>query len=625
MMRNILPFINYICILPFVLVLSTVFVIDNSLNEGITSGKYFWFYISISAAAIACVISYTFNRRAVKFTFTDLCVAFFCLSGVLTSYLVNGDINNKLILFILAFCLYFLLRIFIVQTDSAKYVLVGFFILTGLVEAIWGMRQLYGYSYSYHYLFKTTGSFHNPGPYAGYLAVVLPAALYFILKNCKVSKLKLKNIFFSFRSRYVISIITFIAIIVILPATMSRASWVAAAGGCFFVGVFFLLQKDRKVTLKELYRKYKNKILLISFISIFAIGLCSLFIYNVKKDSADGRILIWKVSSQLLSANRIGVGLGNFPGVYGEQQAKYFESGQASDHERYIAGNPEYAFNEYLQIYIELGTIPFIFFILAIASTIYIGIKRRRIALTGSFISLLIFSFLSYPLNILPFVIVFAFLMAVCVSRNHQISYSDDLKNFYVCDFHTRNKQNRLIISSLLFALIVVVFLCVRNRYPSYQAYKDWTRASVLFDSGAYKAALEMHERIYPCLNDQPLFMFQYGQCLSKLGKFEGSNSILRQATAISCDPMIYNIMGKNYQSLGDYAEAEKCYKRAAYIVPNRIYPYYLLAKMYAEKGCYNEFNNMAKLVLDKKVKVDSPAVKEMKDEILKMLEKDSL
>lgn len=624
-MKNILPFINYICILPFALILSTVFVIDNSLSEGITSGKYFWFYISISMAAVACVISYIFNHRAVKFTFTDLCVTLFCLSGVLTSYLAIGDVNNKLVLFILAFCLYFLLRIFIVQTDSAKYVLVFFFIITGLVEAIWGMRQLYGYTYSHHYLFKTTGSFHNPGPYAGYLAVVLPAALYFILRNYKVSKQEFKNVLFPFRSHYVISIITFVAIIAILPVTMSRSSWVAAAGGCIFVVVFSLLQKERKATFASLFRKYRSKILLVSFIGISAIALCSLFIYNVKKDSADGRMLIWKVSSQMLSANRIGVGLGNFPGVYGEQQAKYFESGLASDRERYIAGNPQYAFNEYLQMYIELGTVPFIFFIMAIASTIYIGIKRREIALTGSFISLLILSLLSYPLNILPFVIVIAFLMALCVSRKHQISYSDDLRNFYVYDFHTRNKQNRLIISSFLFVFVIVIFLCVHNRYPSYQAYKDWTRASVFFDSGSYKAALEVHERIYPHLHDQPLFMFQYGQCLSKLEKFEESNFILRQATAISCDPMIYNIIGKNHQSLGDYAEAEKCYKKAASIVPHRIYPYYLLAKMYAEKGCYNDFSNMAKFVLDKKVKVDSPAVKEMKDEILGMLEKYSL
>jgi hypothetical protein len=33
-----------ICVLPFLLALSTVFVIDRHLANGVVSGKYFWFY-----------------------------------------------------------------------------------------------------------------------------------------------------------------------------------------------------------------------------------------------------------------------------------------------------------------------------------------------------------------------------------------------------------------------------------------------------------------------------------------------------------------------------------------------------------------------------------------------------
>ena len=58
-----------------------------------------------------------------------------------------------------------------------------FFIATGLIEAIWGFRQLQGWAYSNHSLFRLTGSFFNPGPYSGYLAITLPVALGILLEH----------------------------------------------------------------------------------------------------------------------------------------------------------------------------------------------------------------------------------------------------------------------------------------------------------------------------------------------------------------------------------------------------------------------------------------------------------
>lgn len=47
----------------------------------------------------------------------------------------------------------------------------------GLLQAVYGNLQLYGFLPSLHDSFKITGSFFNPGPYAGYLASVFPVAL----------------------------------------------------------------------------------------------------------------------------------------------------------------------------------------------------------------------------------------------------------------------------------------------------------------------------------------------------------------------------------------------------------------------------------------------------------------
>ena len=48
--------------------------------------------------------------------------------------------------------------------------------LYGIVEAVWGLCQLWGWLPSNHARFAVTGSFANPGPYSGFLAIVFPLA-----------------------------------------------------------------------------------------------------------------------------------------------------------------------------------------------------------------------------------------------------------------------------------------------------------------------------------------------------------------------------------------------------------------------------------------------------------------
>lgn len=52
------------------------------------------------------------------------------------------------------------------------------FILLGSIEAIWGLGQLYGVVLSHHSQYLLTGSFYNPGPYSGFLAMIFPIAFY---------------------------------------------------------------------------------------------------------------------------------------------------------------------------------------------------------------------------------------------------------------------------------------------------------------------------------------------------------------------------------------------------------------------------------------------------------------
>jgi len=75
---------------------------------------------------------------------------------------------------------------------------------------------------------------------------------------------------------------------------------------------------------------------------------------------------------------------------------------------------------------------------------------------------------------------------------------------------------------------------------------------------------------------------------------------------------MLYNVMGENFQAMKQYNAAEQRFIKASYIVPNRIYPYYLLALMYKETGETEKAKAAAQIVLTKEPKVQLTAVREM-------------
>lgn len=111
-------------------------------------------------------------------------------------------------------------------------------------------------------------------------------------------------------------------------------------------------------------------------------------------------------------------------------------------------------------------------------------------------------------------------------------------------------------------------------------------------------------------------YLFEYGHSLNKMGYYEKSDSILLLGTSLSSDPMFWNVMGNNSMALGRFREAEERYKHAFYMVPNRLYPLYLIAKLYYIEGDTARFHDMAGLIETFIPKVESANTKRLSSEI---------
>ena len=421
-----------------------------------------------------------------------------------------------------------------------KTIIVWSLIAAGAVEAVWGLLQVYGYEPSNHSLYALTGSFYNPGPFSGFLAMCLPMALHEWLKGKGVWKH--------------LALVAMVLMGVVLPSGMSRSAWLAALVASGYVWAMHYREKLYS------YRKalWVGGLLLI----ILGIGA-----YHWKKDSADGRLLIWKVATQAVMEHPYtGVGWDQVAGAYGDAQERYFASGMATAQEEHVAGAPEYVFNEYLQVALAWGIPALCGILLVVISCFCLGHRGREYGVCGGLVSLGVFAFSSYPFQFMEFIVAFLALLVACVMTCRKV----------------------------------------------------WVQGLVLVLGIGLSIYLLEHR---PQKNVRRMFDQAHG--LHKAGQWQASTELLEEAMKKSSDAMILNIIGKNFQAMGQPKVAEHWYVRSTHRLPNRIYPYYLLAKLYAEHPDVFPKEKMewaARMVQEKEPKVQSTAIRQMRKEVKKLL-----
>ena len=579
------------------LLLCTPLIHTTELVNGLVIGKMCWFHLVMLFFSV-CVFFVVLTKRttAIAFLSSDLLLLIFTGTVLITYKWSLNPEPEKLIFIGQLVIFWFLLRYILTAYREFNFFFLFVGILTGLVEAVWGMQQLHGHAYSNHSLFRLTGSFFNPGPYSGYLAVVLPVGLWMALRFQKGMRC--------------FGYICVGAILIVLPAGMSRSAWMAAVVACGWV---YWAERIGWEKTKAVYRRNKNAT--IPFIAIVAIlvGCAIAELYGLKRDSADGRLLMWKVTGKAIAGHPVtGTGLGGFPEAYAEMQGQYFGTEEATDKEKLVAGCPEYAFNEYLQIGLEQGIGGLIVFVAWLGSMVYYGIRNRQHGAAGGVLALAVFAVSSYPLQLPSFWVALVFLGAICVTKDGTQIRSSALSVSSAC---------HITIISLLSLASVCLFILQKGQY---EVYKRWGRLQMLYNNKAYESVAEDYHDLHDKLKHKPEFLFEEAQCLSKTGQHAEAIRVLERAKRLSGDPMIRYMIAKNRQVLGDFREAEEELLQAIGILPERLYPYYLLAKLYAEPEFYqaDKLRAAARAVLSKEPKVETTAIWEMREEVKKIIDK---
>ncbi len=735
MTKKILHYINKGVEISLVaLLLASCFVIDKSLFNGIITSKHLWVQL-FSIVTMVFIGVKIFLAKKINIQSVDILFAVFVLWMIgreLLSEMPYANPQQNLINIATYSVLYLFFRLIGDQTSVLISVLIIYLIIVS-AQATLGLLQLYGFLTSHHNLFNITGSFHNPGPFSGFIVSGLPMALALYLMTKVSTKVdnrigertifkkpsvishwllvnsdKLLNYFAQF---------VIVVLLLVLPAARSRAAWLGGVLGCIYVfykvkgfgfekvlgSVFRVdLQLSKvhssKFSVNLLLRKVwclvfginakregdviqlktqnpsiaehgtkpinnsnkprtsnsKLKIASLSILIVSTFIISCYGLYKMKNGSADGRLLMWQVSWEMIKDKPfMGWGQDGFEANYANYQAEWFKSGIGTSEQEMLAGMPDAPFNELIRIGVEYGLIG----VLIVLCLLFFVFKPSRnyknkarnpelttpdpkhrtlnpeyliVILKSGLLSILIFSLFSYPVDVAPIMVQAIVLAAFIVNsklRNSKKEYISHVKqpktpNLKPGTQNSESKTYKLLPRLAIIPLLAIIPYVSHQTFNQYIGHKHWQEAYELYQYHIYDDAAEEYVKANKCIPNSGLLKQMFGKCLAMDEKWEEAKDILEEAKVFRADPILYCTMGSVYKNLKSYDKAEECYLQASNIIPHKFYSKYLLAKLYDKSGQNIQAKKMAKELLDKEIKVSSTAIKEMKTELKRLLQK---
>ena len=439
------------------------------------------------------------------------------------------------------------------------YIACGIIVSIVLIQAISGICQ----RFSNHAMNMGTfiGSFDNPAGFAACICVGFPFTYALIRRmSCNL--------------RGKIYLLVSVTIIVSICLSGSRTGLICVV----FTLLFFFWKKMR------LNSMIQRSLFIVSIMIFFSL------VYYAKKDSADGRLLIWKCTLEMIKDDIwTGQGRGAFRRNYMDYQANYFKS-QSSEHERLLADNVLHPFNEFLNVFVQYGLLGLLVLFMAIGilmkcSRVRTPLQRSAVV---SLIVLAFFSLFSYPFK-------------------YPFSWYVMFYSFYLLVKDSFQLKNTKLISVVLIILCMVgLFNLVRCLYTDMQ----WKKIAYQKPS---ENVMVKYWDLYSKLMENPSFLYNYAVFLYDAKLFNQSLIVAMKCDEYWGDYELELLQGKIYKELGDFESAILHFQTASFMCPCRFVPLYYQFQIFRDWNRLEESRNIAFQIISKPVKVNSYVVEKIR------------
>ena len=432
--------------------------------------------------------------------------------------------------------------------------------ILGIIEILYSIIQLFGFvPNNFHYTYFS-GSLNNPAIFGMLLSFCVPITVYYAVKTVGTEQMIWKTMTMTF------------GVFVILSD--SRTAMMAS-----ICGTAIILTME----VKSLKKSISGRRFRLIGITCVTIALIALYLY--KRNSANGRILIWNVCVEMIKDKPwFGWGFDGYVAQYMNYQADYLTTHPNSPFVL-LAGETQSPFNEFLHIALIYGIPCAITFACVIFWTIwyiYTRVIEHKSVLLCTICVLVTWLMFSYPFNI-PFV--WLIILFVCLSMINR---------------KTKPPMPKLCMSLVLTAGAACLYsLCVIGAYEIRKLSLQ-ERAMNHCDEEIMKEYEEAYKEYY----DDYMFIYNYGALLHLRGEYKKSLEVLNAGTKYLSDYNMILLIGDNYQKLKQYDLALASYKRAGEMIPSRYLPLYYRMELYLEMGDKEKAHETANIIINKENKI---------------------
>jgi len=521
------------------------------------------------------------------------------LFGLWCCYILLHYFTNTATIIFTIYCitLYFLLLKTTALFGTSNFNFTIFFVgiaLIALLESIYCIGQFLGWTKSQNELFNVTGSWDNPNVIAIFLALTTPVFL-FLWQN------KLKKI----------ALIGLITLLIALILLKCRAAFI---GTVLSIIIFYALEYNFISWVKN--KKNKSSIKALFILSLLIIIPISSYLYNSKKDSADGRKFIWKLSAQMATQKPLsGYGYGFFEKEYNLFQANYIKQGKTTVEELANAGPVIMPHNELLHNIVEGGIIGLLLLIFFFCSLLLALKKREKETVKESKNSLFnlsyagIFAFIGMSMvnstiQIVPIMCLLIIYAAIICSTLEPIQLSVILLS------SEKNKSLKLLTKGITTSVSLCLLYLLFGIATADNLNK---KVALLKKEKRYEEALQIMPELAKNINTYSDYWINYATIFLETQQYSKSLNCLEKAKKWSSLPDLYIGSGLSYEKLHQYPDAIMEYETVVALYPSKFSYRMVLLRTYLKNKDIDKAIALAEEIVQLKPKIPSEKVNRYK------------
>lgn len=413
--------------------------------------------------------------------------------------------------------------------------------------------------------FPVVGTFDNPAGFASALAMGVP----FVLPFVKHGR----------RGVQVAAVGALLLVLVVLAAAQSRAALLAT------LAVLVLWAASSSHRPVGTFWKVAVPVLLAAAF----VGM-----YFLKKDSADGRLLIWWVTLRLIMQHPVvGGGTHAFWRAYMPAQADYFRLHPDSRF-ALLADNVRHPFNEYLSVLLQWGVVGLLLLAIVVLLAVRAWRSHRDSEKDTSLLALValgIVACFSYPMNY-PFA---------------WIILTGGLATFGSATPAWRPRQFPSLVQTTIVTIVSTALLITSA--IQYHYYEEWHSVAHHRPAVAMEKLAETYERLLPHMKRDSFFLYNYAAELYYHKRVIAALSFINDSMRGQDDYLTEYLYANILLAMDDSKEAMGIFDTLSNMCPSLFVPVFKKFEISVRNNDKEKALYYAKDIVSKPIKKESQQV----------------